>query len=158
MNNFLNFEVSLLENWNLKSQKDKFVLKIKLRQILNQISGNNLEEMLSSILTPHEKQGINKDVFRAMRNFSQLSNLVKQKEKFNYIRCLKEAGLSLDFCKKLGFKASKHLWSTCLRRNQRKKEDDQKSKMKFKITLLIISKIHQLLHQIVQSRIIVAKE
>ena len=88
MNNFLNFEVSLLENWNLKSQKDKFVLKIKLRQILNQISGNNLEEMLSSILTPHEKQGINKDVFRAMRNFSQLSNLVKQKEKFNYIRCL----------------------------------------------------------------------
>jgi len=50
-----------------------------------------------------------------------LANSVKQKEKFNYIKCLKEAGLSLDFCKNLGFKASKHLWSTCLRTNQRKK-------------------------------------
>ena len=98
MDHFLNFEAPLLENWNQKNQKDKYVLKLKLRQIISNISGNNLADMLSSVLTSEEKQSINKDVFRAMRNFSLLSNSVKQKEKLNYIRCLKEAGLSLDFC------------------------------------------------------------
>lgn len=129
MERFLNFEAPLLENWNQQSQKDKFLLKLKLRQIINQISGNNLAEMLTSVLTSEEKQSINKDVFRAMRNFSRLSNSMKQKERFNYIRCLKEAGLSLDFSKNLGFKASKHLWSTCIRTEPRNKGGRPKIKV-----------------------------
>jgi len=119
--NSLNIEVPLFENWNQNNRKEKFVLKRKLRQILDQMLGNNLVEILSSVLTTEEKQGINKDVFRAMSNFSRLSNSVKQKERFKYIQCLKEARLSLDFCKNLGFKASKYLWSTCHRTNHRNK-------------------------------------
>ena len=129
MDHFLNFEAPLLENWNQQNQKDKYVLKLKLRQILSNISGNNLADMLSSVLTSEEKQSINKDVFRAMRNFSLLSNSVKQKERFKYIRCLKEARLSLDFSKNLGFKASKHLWSTCLRTVPRNKGGRPKIKV-----------------------------
>lgn len=119
--NLFDFEVPLLENWNNQNQRNRFLLKLKIRDILNKLSGNNLTTMLSSVLSSEEKKAINNNTFTALRNFSEFSNSAKLKEKFKYIRCLKQAGLSLDFSKNLGFKVSKHLWSTCSRGDARKK-------------------------------------
>ena len=76
--------------------------------------------MISDILTEQEKKQISKKYIDALSGLSEpINNIVKPKMKHFYIYHLRRAGLKDSQARKMGFKFSKHLWTSCLNRNFR---------------------------------------
>ena len=77
--------------------------------------------MISDILTEEEKRQIAKKYIDALSGLSEpINNIVKPKMKHFYIHHLRKAGLKDSEARKIGFKFSKHLWTSCTYRNYRR--------------------------------------
>ena len=86
----------------------------------NILKGNKLIEMISDILTEQEKRQIAKKYIDALSGLSEpINNIIKPKMKHFYIYPLRNAGLKDSEARKIGFKFSKDLWTSCLFRKYR---------------------------------------
>ena len=80
-------------------------------------------EMISDILNEKEKKEIAKKYTNALSGLSEpINNFIKPKMKHFYISQLRKAGFSRSEAKKIGFKFSKNLWTSCLNNNFRIQE------------------------------------
>ena len=76
--------------------------------------------MISDILTEQEKRQIAKKYIDALSGLSEpINNMIKPKMKHFYIYPLRKAGLKDSEARKIGFKFSKDLWTSCLFRKYR---------------------------------------
>jgi hypothetical protein len=96
------------------SQKKKFFDKTII--LLDFIAGGDLHSFLTDLF---KNRKLNLSEFSretiALKKLSyQLNKRVKPKNKHFFIKCLRKSNFSRMECTKLGFKFSKHLWSTCL--------------------------------------------
>jgi hypothetical protein len=58
---------------------------------------------------------------KILKNFSDIFNNVKQKEKFKYLYGLRSSGITQSQCLKLGFRVTSYLWRNCLNPEERSK-------------------------------------
>jgi hypothetical protein len=84
-----NFEFPLRINWNENTLREKFELKLKIRDFLFKVSGNNITYMLDYVLTKEENIKLITNFHNALKNFSFLNNSAKPKERYKFIRCLR---------------------------------------------------------------------
>ena len=105
--------------WNNRNKKSSYfsVLKKRIRSCLISLSGNDLPSMLLDILEKDDLAIIHSKYINALKNKSKM--IVKQKNQHYFIRSIRQAGLSLDEAKELGFQCGKYLWRTCLDQNER---------------------------------------
>jgi hypothetical protein len=106
--------------WSNRCKQSSFqtTLKEKIKRFLLALSGNDLVAMLDDVLETAEVKDLKyaKMHIETLRNMSVAVNkieLVKPKNKHNFIRPFRQAGFSLPQVKELGFKCSKNLWKSC---------------------------------------------
>lgn len=63
---------------------------------------------------------LNKYVY-ALRGFAKIFNTAAQKEKYQFIYPVRNAGISFRKAKELGFNVTSYMWKMCLNRHKRNK-------------------------------------
>ena len=105
-----------LKQWNLRTSHDKKKVLKKLIEILVFVSGDDLRNLLNSVLEEidHNQNIRTREHSALIGIISNLNLRIKPKCKHFYLKELRIAGFSKSEVKKLGFKFSDWLWEKCL--------------------------------------------
>lgn len=105
------------EPWALRNKKSKRFKKLKAKVInfLECLSGGHIKEMLIDVLDASIVHQIQTKYSVALQKISgHVNNKIKAKMKHNFIRPLREAKLTRDEARELGFKVGKKLWRSSI--------------------------------------------
>lgn len=108
--------------WSDRNRIFIYDLKDKIRNYLNSLSGNDIVSMLNDILDVSEKEELSIKYIDALKNMSKAVNdvsIVSQKKKHNFIRPLRQSGITFSQAKEFGFQFGSILWKSCLNDNER---------------------------------------
>ena len=95
--------------------------------------------LIRDLLSENEINELKPEFLNALRQYSQLFNESKAKEKFKFLRPIKLAGITYRKAKAIGFRATAYMWANCLMTNTRNKGIMIKLKINIIKTVKIIS-------------------
>jgi len=98
-------------------QKNQLILKI--RRILNLLSGNEMLHLLRDLIQKEERKFISKEYFNALKNLSEPINKIKKKNQHFFYRPMKMARLTRQELTDMDYQIGKELWSSCKKKNER---------------------------------------
>jgi hypothetical protein len=118
----LNNHFTPAKRWSARrTHSSKFLkLKNKIRYLLSLLSGNEIVNMLKSVLNKEELYDISEIFVDSLKGIAKnVNNKITLKKRHNFIRPLRLAGFTQREIQKLGFKCGNNLWRDCLNPNER---------------------------------------
>jgi hypothetical protein len=119
LDEILNINFDHITIWPLHDNNLKKKLKIKIRHVLELLSGNNLISLVSDVLKKNEKKILSPKYHQVFLNLGQLCNRTAPKERYKILSCVKRANISFYESRQAGFQVSKYLWRSCENENPR---------------------------------------
>jgi hypothetical protein len=102
-----------MKQWSEYTGNYKIYQKDKIRKILSIISGNDMINMLKYILNEDEKDQISENLIKSIKNLSFIYGAKRPIKKYMIAKSLRDANLTINKSKLLGYNISKKLWNKC---------------------------------------------
>lgn len=115
---------SAAKTWSkrVKSGRKYYQLVGQIKNFLNQLSGNDVVDMLQCVLSKQDLSNLAQKYTNALSGIAlHVNKRVKQKQKHYFIRPLRQANFKLKEVNDLGFECGKSLWNTCMDSSERLK-------------------------------------
>jgi hypothetical protein len=102
-----------MKQWSEYTGPYKIYQKEKIRNILSIMSGNDMINMLKYILNEDEKDQISENLIKSIKNLSFIYGAKSPIKKYMIAKSLRDANLTINKSKMLGYNISKKLWNKC---------------------------------------------
>ena len=121
LDKILNQNLEPMRNWSTYKDITRIGLRKKIRILLQLLSGDEMLLMLKEVLFDNEKEYFCSNLYDALSNLSFIYQSRKQIRRYSIASALKNARLSLEKSRSLGYNISKGLWTSCSKLTVEKK-------------------------------------